>query len=557
MEKSGIHTLSKKIQQRWKTWQNEKLIDHLAHQVAIHAPSQSFHQPVVIFNSSARLGGLSQNAAFSLLTAWGLRLAGVPTIHFVCQSGMSHCVQGTNRQDYRASPPCQACIKLSQHLYQGSHTKWFTYEVDASLERMISPLSINKLSQFEYPLPIESPIRNSIVNPASIPLGALTLPSIRWALRCHHLPDDEQTRYLFRQYILSAYNVANEFTCLLEQKKPGAAIIFNGIMYPEAAACWVARKFNLQVITHEVGFQPFSAFFSHSEATAYPITIPDEFKLSASQNSRLDAYLEERFKGKFSMAGIQFWPQITRLDDAFLKHASQFKQIVPVFTNVIYDTSQVHANFIFEHMFEWLDVVLQMIHKHQDTLFVIRAHPDEKRPLSRKQSRESVHDWVIQKQVNKLSNVIFYDSQDYVSSYELIQKAKFLMIYNSSIGLEAALMGIPVLAAGKARYTQIPTVFQPQSINEYVQEAQRFLLEEHIHLPPVYQKNARHFLYYQLYRASLSFAPFLQVGSRPGYVNFRPFTWHQLLPENSNTLEIILNGVIQNQPFLMADQDAI
>ena len=69
-----------------------------------------------------------------------------------------------------------------------------------------------------------------------------------------------------------------------------------------------------------------------------------------------------------------------------------------MFTNVVYDTSQVHANKIFPHMFAWLETVLELIRSHPETLFVIRAHPDEMRPGTAKQSRESVRDWVAAKQ---------------------------------------------------------------------------------------------------------------------------------------------------------------
>jgi hypothetical protein len=139
------------------------------------------------------------------------------------------------------------------------------------------------------------------------------------------------------------------------------------------------------------------------------------------------------------------------LDESFAQKAVQFQQIVPIFTNVVYDTSQVHANTVFPQMFAWLDLVHGLIQEHPETLFVIRAHPDEMR--AGKQSRESVPDWVEKNQVDRLSNVIFVGPTEYLSSYELIQRSKFVMVYNSSIGLEAALMGKAVLCGGKARYT--------------------------------------------------------------------------------------------------------
>ena len=61
------------------------------------------------------------------------------------------------------------------------------------------------------------------------------------------------------------------------------------------------------------------------------------------------------------MAGIKFWADMKGLDESFLQKAAGFKQIVPVFTNVIFDTSQPHANTVFGDMFDWLEMVLEII----------------------------------------------------------------------------------------------------------------------------------------------------------------------------------------------------
>ncbi len=89
-----------RIQIRLAGWQQRRRIAVLAGQVAGHARPDPTQRPVVVFNASTRLTGLSLNAAFSLLTGWSLRLAGVPVVHFVCQSGLQPCVLGTSREDY-------------------------------------------------------------------------------------------------------------------------------------------------------------------------------------------------------------------------------------------------------------------------------------------------------------------------------------------------------------------------------------------------------------------------------------------------------------------------
>jgi hypothetical protein len=520
----------------WLGVQNRLRQTRTARAVAnVERPDES-QPPVVFFNASARLGNLSLNAAFSLLASWGLRLSDVPVVYFVCQGGMSRCVLGTDRDDHTHPPPCERCIAQSRRQYAGANVRWFTYLADSNLAAALNGLSLEELCTFVY---------------QGEPLGEIVLPALRWILRRHHLADDEATRHLLREYILSAHHVGREFATLLDEVQPQAVVLFNGIMFPEAMARREAQQRGIRTITHEVSFQPFSAFFTNGQATAYPIAIPADFELSPQQNATLDAYLEKRFQGQFTMAGIRFWPQMQGLDAAFLEKAKAFEQIVPVFTNVIFDTSQVHANTVFPHMFTWLDQILEIIRQHPQTLFVIRAHPDEMRPGTQKQSRESVRQWVADNQVAELPNVVFIDSQEYVSSYVLIQQAKFVMVYNSSIGLEATLMGAAVLCGGKARFTQYPTVFFPQTPETYRQQAEDFLAAEHIAVPEDFRRNARRFLYYQNFRTALPFGDYLSAHPRLGYVQLGNFPVEALSPARSRTIEVIKNGVVDDKPFLV------
>ena len=430
--------------------------------------------PVVFFKASTGIDDLSWNSGFHLLVSWAFRLQGIPVAYFACNSGLSKCVLGTNRDNPHKEMPCKSCVMQSKALYTGvqvdkradTQVNWFDFQRDTEIQNAIRDLDVDQLSRFTH---------------HDLPLGALCLPGLRWVLRIHHLNDDENTRYLLREYILSAWNVVQKFSDFLDQTQPRAVVVFNGQFFPEATARYVAQKRGLRVITHDVGLEPATAYFTEGEATAYPIHIPDEFELSEAQNAKLDAYLAKRFQGDFTMAGVKFWADMKGLDEAFLSKAAQFKQIVPIFTNVIFDTSQPHANTVFEDMFDWLDATLEIIQEHPETLFVIRAHPDELRV--RKASRETVGGWVETNRVTELPNVIFVPSNETLSSYELILKSKFVMVYNSTIGLEAAIMGMPVLCAGKARFTQYPTVFFPQTIEDVRRKMKEFLTVEKITNP--------------------------------------------------------------------------
>ena len=529
---------------------NNLKIARVARRVTHHSPPPS-GAPVLFFKASTGIDDLSWNSGFHLLASWALRLKGIPVVDFSLHSGMSHCVLGTKREDVRKPPPCKSCIYQSKTLYTNvkvyrytgkqvntlsdTHVAWFDFEYNELVAKALENLSLHKLMTFEW---------------EGIPLGPLCLPGLRWILRIHHLNDDEPTRYLLREYILSAWNVAQKFADLLDRTQPRAVVVFNGQFYPEAVARYIAQKRGLRVITHEVGLQPASAFFTEGEATAYPIRIPDDFKMNDEQNARLDAYLTKRFQGDFTMAGIKFWADMKGLDESFLQKAAGFHQIVPIFTNVIFDTSQPHANTVFEDMFDWLDMTLEVIRQHPETLFVIRAHPDELRV--RKSSRETVAGWVASHGVDKEPNVVFVSPNETLSSYELIQKSKFVMVYNSTIGLEASIMGAAVLCAGKARFTQYPTVFFPQTVDEVRRKMKEFLEAKKIEIPAEFKRNARRFLYYQLFRTSLPFGDYLEPSVRTTQTRLTSFRLDELV--QAEAVKVILDGILAGGDFLLDDR---
>jgi hypothetical protein len=153
--------------------------------------------------------------------------------------------------------------------------------------------------------------------------------------------------------------------------------------------------------------------------------------------------------------------------------------------------------------------------------------------------------------VTDLPNVIYVAPNETLSSYELILKSKFVMIYNSTIGLEASIMGMPVLCAGKARFTQYPTVFFPQTMDEVRKKMEEFLMAEKIEVPAEFKRNARRFLYYQLFRTSLPFGEFLEPSVRTTQTKLKSFGLDELM--ESESVKVILDGVLGNEDFLLKE----
>jgi hypothetical protein len=116
------------------------------------------------------------------------------------------------------------------------------------------------------------------------------------------------------------------------------------------------------------------------------------------------------------------------------------------------------------------------------------------------------------------------------------------MIYNSTIGLEAAILGAPVLCAGRARFTQLPTVYFPQTQAAYREQLDAFLAAEKVTPQPEFQENARRFLYYQLFKSSLPFGEFIEDEKLwPGFVRLRKFSWQDL--ERSAAMRVLVQEI--------------
>ena len=529
------------VRQRFERASTERAIQKQVDRIESHLASslpESDAPPVLVFNASTRIRTLSLNGAFSLLAAWAIRANGYPVRHLVCRAGMHQCMLGTDRSNPSHPPPCEQCMSFSRLIYPEDLSVALGLDLALSekLLPQLSSSSLEALGSWTY---------------RGLDLGRLCLPTIRWALRRHNLSDDEPTRALYRQYLLSAASLTDTIERQLDVLSPRTVVLFNGITYPEAVARTLAIKREIPVVTHEVGLRPISAFFSHEQATFRAMKVPDEADLNGNWESDLETYLLDRRQGRFSMAGVQFWPEIETLPDWLESKIADFESMVSVFTNVAFDTSQVHANTIFENMFEWLDALSRTIQEASEILFVIRAHPDEDRPG--KESMETVAAWFESSGLGGRENVVFIAPAEKVSSYELIERAHLVLVYNSSIGLEAAIQGQPVLCAGRARYAEAEAAFFPGNREDYLRTLNDFLAAPMIEVPDRFAKNGKLFMYRELYQASLDLSDFLEpYPSLQGMVSFREFE-PGLLTEHPALLAIS-HGVLEGKPFLMPSE---
>lgn len=486
---------------------------------------------VLHFHPTSHMMELTVNAAAGILTAWSLRLAGTRVRHLVCHAGMSKCVLGTNRADPLEPPPCDGCIAHSAQIYPGVTHQSFPAPALRGPISDFARMSADKLMQYRH--------RN-------VPVGELCATSARWVLGRQNLDSSFDVQPVLARFMESAVAVADSLEAEIVAERPRCIVLFNGGFFPEGTARAVALEHGIPVVTYESGFRPLSVFWSHGLATEYAIDIPESFQMGPVENAELDAYLGQRFQGNFTMAGVRFWPEMKTLPPDLQDAVRAHRDVITVFTNVAFDTSQTYANTLFSSMFEWLDTVLGIASRSPRTLFVVRVHPEEARPY--KESREPAADWMMARGYDLLPNVKVVGPQQYVSSYELIRQSKACLVYNSTIALESTMLGTPVVMGGRARFSREPLAHAPGDRESFTALVARLVDGEAAVAPAEWRERARRYMYYSFYRTSLSLEEFIQP--MEGYDHaVRSFDVAKLHPNHSREMRIICNGIIDGAPF--------
>jgi hypothetical protein len=139
---------------------------------------------------------------------------------------------------------------------------------------------------------------------------------------------------------------------------------------------------------------------------------------------------------------------------------------VAAFTNVVWDSAAFDRETIFNNQFDWISRLIHWASLHPDKRVVIRVHPAETNVTYNK-TVEQMLPYINQAHPILPSNVCIIPPQVRQNSYALIDKAKVVCVYTSSVGLEGALMGKCVLTAAASHYMHQGMTLDPITSTEY------------------------------------------------------------------------------------------
>jgi hypothetical protein len=123
-------------------------------------------------------------------------------------------------------------------------------------------------------------------------------------------------------------------------------------------------------------------------------------------------------------------------------------RLISLFANIPWDTAFAGSNSTYDSMIGFIaDTVRRMIYL-PDCSLVIRSHPAEV-----KWGTDQPIEPTLRTMLGKIpENVRFISAKDDLNSYQLASASDLVLTYASTIGLEAAFLGLPVVVASDVHY---------------------------------------------------------------------------------------------------------
>jgi hypothetical protein len=277
----------------------------------------------------------------------------------------------------------------------------------------------------------------------------------------------------------------------LADHKPDVVIIPNGSILEFGAVYAAARYLGLNVVTYEFGEQNHRIWLAQNREIMRqetdqlwaarqdkPLTDSQWEQVralfAARQNASLWENFARRWQGVPSEGGVHLRSQLG-LDE---------RPIVLLATNVIGDSLTLGRQAFSESMTEWLRRTAQYFAGRPDVQFIIRIHPGELIT-----SGPSVAD-VVQDTLPDLPAHIHLIAADAaVNTYDLVEIANLGLVYTTTVGMEMAMSGAPVIVSGKTHYRGKGFTQDPESWEGYLDLLDKILVDPASYRPSEAQVN--------------------------------------------------------------------
>ncbi len=266
----------------------------------------------------------------------------------------------------------------------------------------------------------------------------------------------------------------------LQAEKPDLLVIPNGTILELGVAYQVARLLGIETVTFEFADQQERIWLAQNDEIMQHNTadlwnslgnqpLPEKAKLALTGlfGARKNAHLWGNFARQWQQNPVKGGASVReslRLDE---------RPMALLATNVLGDSLTLGRQRITQTMAEMIVRTIAYFMRHPEVQLVVRVHPGEL-----KTHGTSMVDVINQAYPELPENIHIIRPEDKTNTYDLMEIADFGLVYTTTVGMEMAMSGLPVIVTGKTHYAGKGFTLDPQTWQKYEQ-----MLEQVSHNP--------------------------------------------------------------------------
>jgi hypothetical protein len=256
----------------------------------------------------------------------------------------------------------------------------------------------------------------------------------------------------------------------MQTNRPDVVLIPNGLILEMGIVFRVARYLGIPAVTFEFNDQREQIWLAQNTSimrqdTDYlvearcklPMTDEMYERLADLENARRGARVwgkSKRLWQYVSSQGADETRKVLGLDE---------RPVVLLAANVLGDSLTLGRNIFAESMSEWITRTVQFSASRPGVQFVIRVHPGEKLVPQAKSMGT-----VVREALPEIpGHIHLIGALDNVNTYDLIEIADLGLAYTTTVGVETAMNGIPVISCGQTHYRGRGFTIDPNTWDEY------------------------------------------------------------------------------------------
>lgn len=514
---------------------NEYLKDHCppAGPTVLYGPSFAVHGPCFIHDR---------------ILAAALRLRGAGVIPIYCDAVQSvQCnVAGGVWGDESFAAACDQCVCESQRLWKTSETP---------------PLPLSRYLEESDHASVEAEVE-AIADEAWPDYSRDSMEFGVWArdilVNCYVVGDHRlipEHEAMGRAHLKNLLLLERAYRRLIEEVRPDRVVSNDSYYGMWAILQRVCEERGIPFYSQWIGGRQGGWCYATGDAAmnldfsrAWPKF--SSLQLSRDDRLRVEEWMQGRTRGEemiFDTASLSAH-QTEVFDDTKLD-PSKPTALLPA--NLIWDSAALGRQIIFEDMVDWIAETIEWFARHPEFQLIVKPHPAELSPRL-PTTEERVETALANKGIRIPDNVLLLSPKSKVTVYELLPLARAALVHTTTVGIEMAARGAPVITTARSPYRGFGFTIDPSSKEEYFDAIHDVLIGR----GSIDEEKTKGLAYKYILFYWFHYYMKIDIVDHVWGEGVRPMikTVEELLPGVNPVLDYVCSSIIQGLPIVSEDR---